>query len=286
MFNVDDYRLILIEQLNSRKNKNPAYSARAFARDIGLSPQMLNRVLRGQSGISAHVASEIAEKLNFDAHDRELFIALAESRHARSADRRATATSTILALRSKERQNPFIYDHSKKNSLGHWAASVLVDLTNFKSDLDWIAKQLGVSKELANEFVESMIKQGFFERDIESNVLRSSRYRRDQVHQFYYPDAGTRKEYGLSRNVIYETLFSDKDGNVIADDAETMLIAIDREQAQEIRAKIQAEFKKILNEYSLRAPKRDQIFALSFSMYPLTDRPASLNQADTDEGEG
>lgn len=45
-------RLFLAEELASRKQRNPAYSLRAFARRLQMSPSFLSEVLKGKKAVS------------------------------------------------------------------------------------------------------------------------------------------------------------------------------------------------------------------------------------------
>jgi cyanate lyase len=54
---------ILKNIFQERINKNPKYSLRAFARDIGLSPSLLSMVMSGQRQLTAKQAAKISLKL-------------------------------------------------------------------------------------------------------------------------------------------------------------------------------------------------------------------------------
>jgi AraC-like DNA-binding protein len=45
MENTSDYRALLASEMMHRKSRNSAYSLRAYARDLGISPSRLSEVL-------------------------------------------------------------------------------------------------------------------------------------------------------------------------------------------------------------------------------------------------
>lgn len=65
-----DYAGELADVLEKRKLKNPKYSARALARDIGLDPGDLTNILNGKKRITTKAAYKIG--LHFGLKDEEL----------------------------------------------------------------------------------------------------------------------------------------------------------------------------------------------------------------------
>ena len=88
---------LVAHHLVKRREKNPYYSLRAFARDVGLSPATVSLFLRGKSslsaksherllcrlGIPAGEAKEVLveERGGFDSLETEQFVAVADWQH-------------------------------------------------------------------------------------------------------------------------------------------------------------------------------------------------------------
>jgi hypothetical protein len=68
-----DYRAELTSELDRRKAKNPRYSLRAFARDLGMTPAALSNVLSGRRNLSVDASIEIAEKLGYSPENVRKF---------------------------------------------------------------------------------------------------------------------------------------------------------------------------------------------------------------------
>lgn len=61
-----DLRRALLAELEDRRSKNPSYSLRSFARDIGMDASHLSGFLRGRRRISAHTAERIFLRLKIE----------------------------------------------------------------------------------------------------------------------------------------------------------------------------------------------------------------------------
>jgi uncharacterized protein (TIGR02147 family) len=73
-FNLD-YRLMMQQEHEERKSRNPRYSRRAFARDAGLSPSHLTRVLAGKKSLSRAMGLSIATRLGWTEGKMQMFLA-------------------------------------------------------------------------------------------------------------------------------------------------------------------------------------------------------------------
>ncbi len=90
-----NYREILKRAFERRCARNPRYSMRAFARDIGVSAPRLSNVLNGRFGFSKASAISIGGKIGLQGAELELFCDLVESEHARSSLQRSAALKRL-----------------------------------------------------------------------------------------------------------------------------------------------------------------------------------------------
>lgn len=73
----------LLDQLLRKKEKNPSFSLRAFARQLGVSPALLSQVTRGHKVISERLAQRVVERLRLTEEETHAFLAVVnESRRA------------------------------------------------------------------------------------------------------------------------------------------------------------------------------------------------------------
>ncbi len=87
-----DYREVLKDILLQRQQRNPQYSLRAFARDLGCTYSTVAEVLAKRKGISPKRARIVVERLDFSDHEQELFLLSVQKLHSRSPVDRKTAS--------------------------------------------------------------------------------------------------------------------------------------------------------------------------------------------------
>lgn len=90
-----NFRDILKAELEKRQLRNPRYSLRSFARDLGLSAPRLSDVLRGRYGLSRGVAESLAEKLKLPEEEAAYFCDLVEASHGRSRHAKELALARL-----------------------------------------------------------------------------------------------------------------------------------------------------------------------------------------------
>lgn len=78
------YLNLLINEFNTRKNQNPSYSLRAFARDLDMSAPRLSQVLNKKQGLSVEAAKEVAQKLKCSELEKIWFCNSVGVLHSRS----------------------------------------------------------------------------------------------------------------------------------------------------------------------------------------------------------
>lgn len=86
-----DHRAYVRQELELRQKRRPAYSMRAFARDLEVSPSFLCEFLAGRQGLSRERTVWIAEKLKLTSEQSEHFHDLVESKFALRAEKKKLA---------------------------------------------------------------------------------------------------------------------------------------------------------------------------------------------------
>ncbi len=90
-----NYRELLKGEWQLRLGKNPAYSLRAFARDLKLTAPQLSEVLSGKRGLSRDRALTLTSRLAWSAELSSRFCDLVEMEHGRSVTARALAKHRV-----------------------------------------------------------------------------------------------------------------------------------------------------------------------------------------------
>lgn len=134
---------LLKDELSRRAQRNPAYSLRAFARDLGVSHTYLSLVMHGKRTLSLRQAYQMAGPLGVPAESL-----------AKAPTKKPKKQLKEKAVQLEIDQFQFV---------SHWYHIAILDLTlvkDFKSEISWIAKQLAISEKQAGTAVARLERLG------------------------------------------------------------------------------------------------------------------------------
>ncbi|MBI3789711.1 MAG: TIGR02147 family protein [Gemmatimonadetes bacterium] len=146
-----DMRAFLRETLAARCARNPRYSLRAFARQLGTDHSTLSQILRGRRPLAVRTIARFSEKLRLpdSARDRFIVAERTQRRHAASAparlERLGRELSTLLS------------------DWRHFAILELTRLDAFTPDSRWIARVLGSTVDDTNVAVQRLLRFGLLQ---------------------------------------------------------------------------------------------------------------------------
>lgn len=255
-----DYRQILRDSLEDRCQKNPRYSLRAFARDIGISAPSLSRILNGHHGLSGKVALDIAKRLSLSPAEQELFGALVESKHARTPVVRKSARRRVNELSSTFRS----LGADSFRVISDWYHLAILELTlveGFKSDAVWIADQLGITQIETKAAIARLLKLDLLRNEkgrlvaTGSNFVNPQGVPSDAVRKFH-GEILERAKRALELQSVAEREFSN------------LTLAIDEEALPRVR-KLIREFTKRLDTELAASPRKSRVYNLSIQFFGL-----------------
>lgn len=144
-----DYRRSLAEELRVRQVRNPRYSLRSFARDLGVSVTALSDVLSGKRHFSKRNALQVMDRLGWAPLERaSVFVSISSV----SQPQRQTSS---LSLRLADDQFRVIAD---------WYYLVILNLAQIegaKSAPAWICQRTGISSQEAREAIKRLKRLGY-----------------------------------------------------------------------------------------------------------------------------
>jgi uncharacterized protein (TIGR02147 family) len=141
---------ILKETLSERQTANAAYSLRAFARDLALSPQQLSNVMKGYRGLGLASAERVARALRLDEHQKILFVESFRANFSNSKTQRAIAKSKLASIKNTNETKSLQLDLFKAISGWHHMAMIeLIKVSKGKSTV-WFATKLGIPENEAS----------------------------------------------------------------------------------------------------------------------------------------
>lgn len=142
-------RQILLDKIKA----NSAYSARAFARDIGVSSAYVTMVLNGKKKINLERAMGISRALKLDEHRTMQLVGAVLKENGLSLEYKSLRDKKMLTDLSEE-QFAVIAD---------WYHFAILDLTttkNFHSNISWISKRLGLKTIEVEHALDRLVKVG------------------------------------------------------------------------------------------------------------------------------
>lgn len=165
----DRYRELLKGELSKRCEKRAGYSLRAFARDLGLDPAQLSRILSGKKNLSLLSAQSVSEKLFSASEDREVFVAAVELAIAKKPSLRDRALKKLSSLHSNasSMNEAMTLSLESIKVISDWYHFAILDLTKVKGVAHTpaaFAQYLGISEIEVKLAIERMTKLGLMEK--------------------------------------------------------------------------------------------------------------------------
>ncbi len=139
------YQNMLRAELLERINRNSSYSARAMARDLGLSAAFFCQVLNASRGLTETRAFDIADRLGWEPDKTRRFITLLRFEKAKDEPSRKKILSELKDSDLPPAQH-FGLEAAYFEAMSSWLHYAILELTaveGFVPKAAWIAKKLG-----------------------------------------------------------------------------------------------------------------------------------------------
>lgn len=142
----EDYRKYLREAFEKRVARNPSYSQRAFARDLGLAISTLTELMKGKYGLSAARALDVGQRLSLSEAQCRHFADLLTMKFARSDSAKKKAKSAVhkrLSVLAQEIQDDAFLTISEWH---HLAILELLEIENYSyTSTAQLSARLGIA---------------------------------------------------------------------------------------------------------------------------------------------
>ncbi len=143
----ESFRDHLRGELAARCARNARYSLRAFANFLGTDHASLSQMLRGKRAITATTVRRLGARIGLDAVEIGAYLARLEYGDAATSEISATQLADDAAV-----------------VIGKWHAFAILELmrlAEFRPDVRWIARVLGVDPDEINISLQHLIRLGF-----------------------------------------------------------------------------------------------------------------------------
>ena len=266
IFEHTHYRGFLRAVLSERLKKNPRYSLRAMAKQLGIQSSQLSEVLNGKANISIPNARRIALKLDLTKNEAEYFCLWVELETERDPLVREGLVSRMKDLNPEGRKvSDLSVDLFRQISdWQHSAILELVNLKNFELAPDSISKKLGISKLEAQVSLDRLERLELLARDAQG--------------KWYRPDNDIRFTAGNDKTALYafyrqmfkkvsESLNTQKPGSERISGFQT--IPLSKEALPEIDQAVDRFYEEIIR-IARKYPNKDSVYNLMVHFINLT----------------
>lgn len=250
---------LIRNNLDQIKIKNPGFSLRAYAKKLELPPSALSEILNGKRKISHKMAARILDRMNLSPDVTTPVLSLFK---------KETKDLDFIEASAPEELVPpvdFLQLSSDQFNLiaewQHFALLSLLETKNFKSDISWISRKLGITIPQAQTSLDRLIRLGFiFKKNKKYVPSRRALTTSDNI-----PNQAVRKSHytdlALAEKALDHTPVDARDFTAIT-------IAANKENLPKAR-KLIREFQDKLTR-CLEQGEKDEVIKFTFYLYPLT----------------
>lgn len=247
-----DYKDFLRKKLLERTRANPAYSQRAFAKNLGMAPGALSEIMAGKRSLSLKSALKVANNLGLNPQDTQQLLLMAQR------DKRPEGS----LLKREMRRLDLSLDMFEVVS--HWYYFALLNLSDcegFQWNYRWIAKALGITIIEAKDAVERMRKVGLLEQTSEGlKVVADFVLSPNNI-----PSAAVRNYH---RQILLKAMESLEGQSIIEREISGLGIALNKEDVAAIKKEISQFKSKIVKKYS--SGKKKMVYQLEIAFFRLS----------------
>ncbi|MBI3542017.1 MAG: TIGR02147 family protein [Deltaproteobacteria bacterium] len=242
-------RVWLENEFARRRQANPAYSLRAFARQLELPPGRLSEILSDKRNVTRKVAEKIAERLGFDPAMREEFLGCV----------RRGPTDLV----SDEHRQLSLDAYQAISDWHHYAILSLTELDDFEYDVGWIARRLGISTVDARAAVERLLR-------LELAEERDGTLARTQAKLLAGHDVSSPALRKRHERVLRDAIEALGDAPSSARDVTSVVVATDPAKIPEAKAMIR-RFRRKLCAF-LESGAKKEVYNLNVQLVPVTKK--------------
>ena len=173
-----DFRTRLRDELARRRVVNRRYSIRAFAELLGVDHSTLSQVLRDLRPVPAGCLRSWARRLKLGAEEIELYAAAEGADDFESLGRRVRHMQWMAEAAAL------------MSNAAHWQLLQLLRAPDWRPDMRWAAKRLGIDADQLNEALSRLLRLGLLK-------IEDGRWR--DISGLAEPDATRVVDFALAR---------------------------------------------------------------------------------------
>lgn len=255
----------LRSELKKRSAKNPQYSLRSFARDLGVGVSWLSEFLSGKKGMSSESAIKLSRVLGLSPLEKDLFLLSAEAHHARGNGKRLAAEKKMKALKINSSFKMKDKDFIEAGTWHHLALLELLDTKDFIASETAIAQRLGISRTTVKADLEDLQKLGLLKIEHGRFIVlyqdtATSNDKSSAAIRSYHDQILRKASEALRENPVQEREF------------QNVTFAFDSAQIEEAKEAIREFQKQFIERFYQADAQKDSVYQLSLQFFQLDKR--------------
>ncbi|WPU67083.1 TIGR02147 family protein [Peredibacter starrii] len=238
-----NFAAYLEKEFLERRNRNPSYSLRAFAKLLGVDQSTLSKFFNGARDLSWTIRTQCLERLG-----------ASETVIAQFEEERRTLLSEYTEL-----------EESLMTVIGDWRFWGVLEYLKIdnKCSVEFLANRFHIPVEDMQGILEQLLKLGFISQD--QNVYKLLKPNNSWVDGSKTSEARKMLQKRLSQ-LSYDAI--DKVG-IESRYHGSLTVAVDKNRLPEIKDKIMA-FQAELGQYIQKKSSLNEVYQLTVSFFPLT----------------
>lgn len=271
VFQYHDPIEFLNASLQAMQAKNPHYSMRSWAKQLGLSHvAMLSMVLGKKRKLLPNLSSKITAQFRaagrFSENEGRYFDMLVLFQNASTVDEKNFYEGILASLKPDQRFSTLELD--RLNIIAEWYHSAILEMTylkGFKSDPHWISQKLGsgVNEAQVRAAVDRLLRLGLLERNKQGKLVRTDALLATPTD---IPDKSLKKHHTEMMTKAIEALEKQAVGKR---DITSFTFAIDTRKMPEAKKMIR-DFRRKLAAF-LETPNGESVYQLNIQLFDLLE---------------
>jgi len=245
---------LLKDEFSQRQRKNPSYSLRSFAQQLGFSAGTVSSLLNSKRTLTPKTAQKLVERLSLSPLKKEIFKTSVKNDYY-----------SRLGLTPEEYSTTVLDEEAHYRIIAEWehyAILTLMELKSFRSNPSWIGEKLGIPTARVEQTLERLLAEKLIKKDKKGNYARtfeklstsediSSQALKEAHHE----------ELQLAREKLYAVSVEDRDFSSVT-------LALSKKRLQEAKEKIRLFRKEMMA--LLKDDDADEVYQLQIQFYPFT----------------
>ncbi len=248
----------LQEELNNRKTFNSAYSLRAFARDLKVSPSTLSEIISGKKGISKVAAEKMANVLKLGNEEKKCFLMLVDSAAKRTTSTSKKALQFLKDTREQKELTLEVFELISK--WHHFTILEALKNTYFRRNTDELCEALNISDAEFTTALLHLQKLQLIDKD-----LAPTQYR--VITPQDLPSSAIRMHH---KSILRKAEIALEQQSVEEREFQISHLIFSKQNIPQIKEKIRRFQEELIREFGIEEDKEQSVYCLSTQFFNLT----------------